>query len=138
STCPPPVNPAGSSRWARPTRSSPVPRRRKRRTISPEGSADAEGRKTLVSSISQYFPVILYLWSCSAPESDHRYKIRGEPKWDPARPRVGQPRHPHRGDRRRCRPGGAVAGATRPPRGGKHRSPWVEIGRASWRAGGAG
>ena len=29
------------------------------------------------------FAVILYLWSCSAPESDHRYKItgeRGEPK----------------------------------------------------------
>ena len=23
------------------------------------------------------FAVILYLWSCSAPESDHRYKITG-------------------------------------------------------------
>src|SRR5699024_12066878 len=26
-------------------------------------------------------PVILYLWSCSAPENDHRYKITGMEGW---------------------------------------------------------
>ena len=50
-------------------------------TSSHAGQRRNAGPTSLLPS-HPFNPVILYLWACSAPESSHRYKIRGNQSGD--------------------------------------------------------